>query len=101
MRRLLDAALEDLLDIQTHLTRESTSAVLGRGFAQTLYRQCVKLASMPGMLGRPRPELRRDFRSFAFKGYVIFFRYEADTLEVVNILEGHRDIVAHFQDDDI
>jgi toxin ParE1/3/4 len=30
---------------------------------------------------------------------VIFFRYEGDTLEVVNVLEGHRDIDAYFQDE--
>ena len=38
-------------------------------------------------------------RSFAFKGYVIFFRYEDDRFEVVNVLEGHRDVIAHFRDD--
>jgi toxin ParE1/3/4 len=32
-------------------------------------------------------------------GYVIFFRYEADRFEVLNILEGHRDIDAHFVDE--
>jgi len=35
-------------------------------------------------------------RSFPYKGYVIFFRYVADRFEVVNILEGHRDIEAFF-----
>lgn len=39
-------------------------------------------------------------RSFAFRGYVIFFRYEADAVEVVNILEGHRDVDAHFRSDE-
>jgi len=29
---------------------------------------------------------------------VIFFRYRDDMLEVVNILEGHRDIDAFFSD---
>jgi hypothetical protein len=32
-------------------------------------------------------------RSVAFKGYVIFMRYVDDAnLEIVHILEGHRDI---------
>jgi toxin ParE1/3/4 len=47
-------------------------------------------------MGRPRPELRPDLRSFAFKGYVILLRYEGDWLEIVNIIEGHRDIDARF-----
>jgi toxin ParE1/3/4 len=47
-------------------------------------------------MGRPRPELRPDLRSHPFKSYVIFFRYLEDTLEIVNILEGHRDIDTFF-----
>ena len=33
------------------------------------------------------------------KGYVIFFRYADHRFEVVNILEGHRDIEAFFDDE--
>jgi len=35
--------------------------------------------------------MRPDIRSFPYRGYIVFFRYEADTFEVVNVLEGHRD----------
>ena len=52
------------------------------------------------MLGRARPELRPDIRSFAFGSYVIFFRYKGQVFEVVNVLEGHRDIEEHFKHDD-
>ncbi len=62
--------------------------------------RCHDIASKPGTLGRARPELRPDIRSAAHKGYVIFFRYIEDRLEVVNILEGHRDIDAHFSEPD-
>ena len=34
--------------------------------------------------------------SFPFRGYVIFFRYQAETFEVVNVLEGHRDFLSLF-----
>lgn len=50
-------------------------------------------------MGRPRPELRPDMRSYAFRGYVIFFRYFGEVFEVVNILEEHRDIDSHFAQD--
>jgi toxin ParE1/3/4 len=56
---------------------------------------------VPGTLGRSRPELRPDLRSFAFKGYVIFFRYRGDRFEVVNVLEGHRDAITYFRDDSV
>jgi plasmid stabilization system protein ParE len=96
---LLDSALADFVSILDYISRESGSRVIGRGFVDTLQNQCRKLASLPGTLGRPRPELRPGIRSFAFKGYVIFFRYEGDTFEVVNVLEGHRDVTAYFRDD--
>jgi toxin ParE1/3/4 len=64
-----------------------------------LRRQCARLAALPGTLGRPRPELRPDIRSFPCRGYIIFFRYEAETLEVVNLLEGHRDFPGLFTEE--
>ena len=101
MRRLvyLAAARRDFADIQEYVTRGSGSLAVGQGFVGLLRAQCRKLASLPGTLGWPRPDLRPDIRSFAFKGYVIFFRYDGATFEVVNVLEGHRDIVAYFKDD--
>jgi toxin ParE1/3/4 len=40
-----------------------------------------------------------DIRSVAHKSYVIFFRCVDERVEVVNILEGHRDIITHFDDE--
>jgi toxin ParE1/3/4 len=101
VRRLtyLASARRDLTHILDYISRTSGNLTIGRRFVDALRQQCRRLASLPGTLGHPRPELRPDTRSFAFKNYVIFFRYEGDTLEVVNILEGHRDIVTHFRDD--
>jgi toxin ParE1/3/4 len=89
----------DFASVLDYVTRQSGSRLIGRAFVNRLRNQCKKLASLPGTLGRPRPELRPGIRSFAFKGYVIFFRYEDDTFEVVNVIEGHRDIIAYFRDD--
>lgn len=38
-------------------------------------------------------------RSFAYKGYVIFFRYDVGIFQVVNVFEGHRDIITYCRDD--
>jgi hypothetical protein len=32
------------------------------------------------------------------QGYAIFFRYSGNRFEVVNIIEGHRDIERYFAD---
>jgi toxin ParE1/3/4 len=92
--RMLPSAKSDLVNILEYITRESGSLNIGRRFISALRRQCRELAALPGTLGRARPELRPDIRSFAFKGYVILFRYVDDAFEVVNIIEGHRDIDA-------
>jgi toxin ParE1/3/4 len=87
------------VDILEYITRQSGSLATGQRFTGLLRAQCGKLAMLPGTLGRARPELRPDMRSFAFKGYVIFFRYQTDTFEVLNVVEGNRDILARFRDD--
>lgn len=93
MRRLvyLSSAVRDLRDILRYVAQESGDRTVARAFVDRLQQQCVRLAALPGTLGRARPELRPDIRSFPFRGYVIFFRYQDETLEVVNVLEGHRD----------
>lgn len=101
MRRLvfLASAASDLTAILNYITRDSGSRATGKAFVEALRTQCRKLTALPGTLGRLPPELRPDIRSTPFRGYVIFFRYVDDRLEVVNILEGHRDIAAHFDEE--
>lgn len=102
MARLLrynTTALEDLAHCATYAGKASGSRKVARAFVAALREQCEKLARLPGLLGRPRPELQPDLRSFAFKGYVIFFRYLGDTVEIVRILERRRDISMQFGDD--
>ena len=98
--RFTSAALEDLADIAAYITQVSGDRKIAENFTSQLRQQCAKLASLPGALGRARPELRTDIRSFAFKGYVIFFRYQDGHFEVINLLEGHRDIAGYYKDSD-
>jgi toxin ParE1/3/4 len=98
MRRIVYlASVEgDLLDIFSYIAETSDSVAIGENFVVKLRERCASLANLPGMLGRARPELRADIRSLPYKGYVIFFRYFEDRVEIVNILEGHRDLDAFF-----
>ena len=90
------AARRDFVSIFDYIARESTSVATGRRFAASLRGKCAELAALPGQLGRARPELRPDIRSYAFRNYVIFFRYRGDLFEVVRVIEGHRDIDTAF-----
>lgn len=97
--RWLSSAQADLLDILEFVARQSGSTAVGIRLVADLRGKCSNLARLPGAMGRPRPELRPDIRSFSYNGYVIFFRYQAGTFQVVNIVHGHRDIDAWFADD--
>lgn len=92
----LPDARRDLIEIQTYLARESGSLTVALTFIASLRRQCRRLAELPGTLGRPRPELRPDLRGVTHRGYLILFRYGTAHLEIITIVEGHRDLEAIF-----
>jgi plasmid stabilization system protein ParE len=94
--RFSAAAKDDLASIAEYIADKSGSRAVAERFTRELRAKCRELAAAPIRMGRARPELRSDLRSHPHKAYVIFFRYVADVLEVVNILEGHRDIDAFF-----
>ncbi len=43
-------------------------------------------------LGRPRPELSRDCRSYPFEKYCFYFRPINEGIEVLHVLHSSRDI---------
>lgn len=94
--RYLTDAQRDILDILDYIEQQSGSAEFAERFVSKLRKRCRDLANLPGTLGRARPELRPEMRSMAYRTYVIFFQYRDNALEIVNILEGHRDLDAHF-----
>jgi plasmid stabilization system protein ParE len=103
VRRLVyrSAALRDLAGIAAYIERESGSRGAAEAFIDKLTDHCERIARFPTMVGRPRPELRPDYRSLAFGKYVIFLRYAEDEgegghLYVGNIIHARRDIDAYF-----
>jgi plasmid stabilization system protein ParE len=97
--RYTAAAQDDLGSIALYIAEQSGSRAVAERFTGELRAKCRDLARLSGRLGRPRRELRADMRSFAYKNYLIFFRYAGETVEIVNVVESHRDIEALFRDD--
>lgn len=95
--RYTTAARDDLIAIALYIADESGSVETADAFVKKLEQRCERLAGLPGMLGTPRPELRRDIRSIAQNAYVIFFRYEGACVEVVNVLSAQRDLARYFE----
>ena len=48
-------------------------------------------------MGQSRDELRPGLRCFVVSPYVVFYRPEQDTIEVLRVLHGARDIVSIFE----
>lgn len=95
--RYLEQAKADLVDIKRYIARESGSNALALKYTEKLRQQCRKLAELPGTIGRARPELMQDVRSFPHDSYVILFRYRDTLIEIISIIEGHRDIEELFR----
>lgn len=99
--RFTPAADRDLIHIFDYIADASGNPETARRFTTTIEQQCSKLARLPSILGRARPELRAELHSFPFRGYVIFFRYlGSDAVEIVHIVEGPRGITAIFARDE-
>ena len=86
------SAKADLESIATYIAEQSGSRATAERFTAELRRKCADLAAAPIRMGRARNELRSGLRSHPYKSYVIFFCYAGDALEIVNVIEGHRDI---------
>jgi len=93
--RFSDQADDDLTHIALHIANETGDRAIATRFANRLRARCRRLASLSATLGTARPELGHDLRSTPAQGYVIFFRYEGTTIEIVTILHGSRDTVQH------
>ncbi|MDR4504549.1 MAG: type II toxin-antitoxin system RelE/ParE family toxin [Candidatus Scalindua sp.] len=96
--RYLDQAKDDLIQIKRYIAKESGSLQIALQYTDKLRQQCRNLARLPGKIGRPRPQLMEGLRSFVHGNYVIFFMYNNDYLDIVTIIEGHRDIETMFDD---
>ncbi|KYC41641.1 plasmid stabilization protein [Scytonema hofmannii PCC 7110] len=95
--RYLEQAKTDLLRIKRYIAKESGSNDVALQYTKKLRQQCQKLAELPGTMGRARPELMEGVRSFPHGNYVILFRYIDSVLEIISIIEGHRDIEELFR----
>jgi toxin ParE1/3/4 len=93
------AAQANLTEIADYIESTSGNTAVAEHFCDELIAKCEHIAELPGLLGSARPELLPDLRSMPHGNYLIFFRYADATFEVVNILEGHRDIAAYFETD--
>lgn len=98
--RFLDSAEADFNEIAWWIAEQSRSTEVADAFVDALRERCERFAVLDGSLGTARPELGLDIRSTPYKDYVIFFRYADEVVEIINVLNGRRDIDAYFSDEE-
>ena len=87
------AAEADLDKIHDYIAAENPTAAAA--LVTRLEDLAALLADAPGM-GRARPELLSNLRSFPLGSYLLFYRPSDNGIEVVRVLHGARDIPALF-----
>jgi toxin ParE1/3/4 len=79
----------DILDIWDHIANDNMAAA--DRWVDALDAAFSRLATQP-MMGRARPEIAPDLRSFPFRRYVIYYVPLSDGIDVVRVLHSARDI---------
>ena len=72
-------------------TSPGTIPPLRKSWSRAIDAKCERLARSP-MIGRARPELRPDLRSFPFGAYLILYRAIDDGAEVVRVVHAARNL---------
>ncbi|HEV2948179.1 MAG TPA: type II toxin-antitoxin system RelE/ParE family toxin [Gemmataceae bacterium] len=89
--RITEQAESDLDEAWEYLAQRSIKAA-DRFLKRILDRS--RLHARSPLMGRPRDDLVPGLRSFAVDSYVIFYRLASDTIEILRVLYGARDIEA-------
>ncbi|MGU3494453.1 type II toxin-antitoxin system RelE/ParE family toxin [Xanthobacteraceae bacterium A53D] len=90
--RYLPTAQRELDSIFDYIAAQNGGPATARSFTKRLLMRCRELARTPGIIGTARPELGQHFRCLPYRGYLIFFRYIDGAVEIIGIIEGHRDV---------
>lgn len=97
--RLSPSAHSDLENIVTFI-REAAGADIARDLIEKIRNRCRLLADTPGTIGSDRDEIRVGVRSFPVSPYVLFFRYEDETVEIIRVLHEKQDLDRAFSEED-
>src|SRR5258707_6695942 len=89
-------ALVDLAEIWAYIAEDSVNHA--DSFA-ALVDQKFRTLARRSRMGRARPELVPDLRSFAVRSHLIFYLPTSNGVEVVRVLHSARDLEAVLGDD--
>lgn len=79
----------DLSDIWDYISADSPER--GEKLIRDIYSKLGTIAHNP-YIGKARPEIEQDLRSFPVGRYIVFYFPLPDGIDVIRILHGSRDI---------
>ena len=82
-------AQEDIGEILTYIAVDNIDAAI---IFDDKLTEVFELLSSNKKIGRLRPELKEDLRSFPEGNYLIFYRIWAGEIAIVRVLNGARDL---------
>ena len=82
-------AEQDLIEIFDYIARDNEK--IAESFVRRLNQKCEVLARAPN-IGRARPDIRADLRSFPVGAYLILFRAIDDGVEIVRVVHAARNL---------
>jgi toxin ParE1/3/4 len=87
MYRLTPQAEADLIDIGDYFAADNPKAAIG--FIKEIEKACALLGGEP-LLGRARPEITPDARSWGVGKYLILYRQRDYGVEIIRVVHGAR-----------
>ena len=90
-------ATQDLNDILDYFLSRNIDA--GERFAQEFNKKCQYLTQFPN-IGRSYAAFDPTLRGIPLDGYIIFYRVFEDSIAIVRVISGYRDLKSIFTDVD-
>ena len=89
-------AIQDLQIITDYLAK--TNLTTAEKLINQFEKKCLYLVQFP-KIGRIYSHIRPYLRGLPLNGYIIFYRLSQDTVEIMRIVRGNRDLEALFDND--
>lgn len=89
-------AIQDLKIITDYLAK--TNLTTTEKLINQFEKKCLYLVQFP-KIGRSYNHIRPYLRGLPLNGYIIFYRVSQDTVEIMRVVRGNRDLEALFDDD--
>ena len=94
--RFSGRARRHLISIARYLFEETGDRRAGEKMVREIEERMLRIAQNPATLGTPRHDLGRNLRSVPHKSYLVFFRYDAQRIDVLHVVHSRRDLRAYF-----